>query len=279
MSALSKLVAVQFEKELKTGTTKPCVFQCEDSNGKPSGEYVTKLRAGVRGNEIGLQCEFIAWQLAEYFGIPHLPAALISLDEQFADAIGNAMFANVTVAYDSRSAERVPVKIVGLNGSTPHVYRASLRPRKESPHRFIEHLEIEPPQDGSIFEFTDITPGIYDLAIAFSDSDSFYVADIRQAGRSIFDSGLVIGDVARPEPVELVVGSPAVRLMCACKAIAGVRAFLYLCPMPPAARKVISIEISISPFPHNLRSKASRRVCTRSSPSKAGSTIHIKGHI
>jgi len=145
--------------------------------------------------------------------------------------------ANVTVAYDSRSAERVLVKILGLNGSTPHVYRASLRPRKESALRFIEHLEGEPPQDGAIFEFTDITPGIYDLTIAFRDSDNFYVADIRQAGRSIFDSGLVIGDVARPEPVELVVGSPGGKVNVRVQGDRGRSGLLVLVPDVPRREK------------------------------------------
>lgn len=87
MQALPKLDAVEFRKVLGTGTTKPCVFQCEDSSGKPAGEYATKLRGGVRSNEIGLQYEFIAWHLAEYFNVPHLPAALITIEEELTSTI------------------------------------------------------------------------------------------------------------------------------------------------------------------------------------------------
>jgi hypothetical protein len=87
VKTLPKLDAVEFRKVLGSGTTKPCVFQCEDSTGRPAGEYATKLRGNVRSKEIGLQYEFIAWQLADYFGIAAPPAALVTIEDALAEAI------------------------------------------------------------------------------------------------------------------------------------------------------------------------------------------------
>lgn len=100
---------MEFETAFETGTTKPCVFQCEDADSKPAGEYVTKLRSTVRSNEIGLQYEFIAWHLAEYFEVPHLTAALVEIDQELADSI-----------QDKVINERVK-KSVGLNFGTKFV--------------------------------------------------------------------------------------------------------------------------------------------------------------
>lgn len=87
MTLLPTLTAVEYEKELGTGATKPCVFQCEDYKNKAAGEYVVKLRGMVRSNEIGLQYELLAWYLAEHLGIPHPAAALITIDPEVAATI------------------------------------------------------------------------------------------------------------------------------------------------------------------------------------------------
>jgi hypothetical protein len=106
---LPRLTAVEFATAFETGTTKPCVFQCEDSEGNFAGEYVTKLRATVRSNEIGLQYEVLAWALAGFLGIPRLNAALIEVDDQLADSVD-----------DKVVRERIS-KSIGLNFGTEFV--------------------------------------------------------------------------------------------------------------------------------------------------------------
>jgi len=78
---LPRLRAVAFQCELPTGATRPCVFSCEDADGRQSGEYVVKLHADVRGGRTGLLFEFLAAQLAHHFGIPMPRAALVELGE------------------------------------------------------------------------------------------------------------------------------------------------------------------------------------------------------
>lgn len=41
------LTAVSYQCYLGTGRTKPCVFICEDDQGKRVGEYVVKLRSNI----------------------------------------------------------------------------------------------------------------------------------------------------------------------------------------------------------------------------------------
>jgi hypothetical protein len=86
---LPHFVATTFLRELPSGTTKPCVFECEYESGETriTAEYVVKFRSGVRGDQTGLMFEVIAAQLAKRLSIPVPDAALIELTPELAGAI------------------------------------------------------------------------------------------------------------------------------------------------------------------------------------------------
>ncbi|MFL6192910.1 MAG: HipA family kinase [Thermoanaerobaculia bacterium] len=83
MPELPQVSAVEFRRELTTGTTRPCVFLCESDNDREE-EYVTKMRHDVRDSGLGFEC--IAFHLATYFGIDCPPAALVHLSLDLAVA-------------------------------------------------------------------------------------------------------------------------------------------------------------------------------------------------
>lgn len=86
MIELPRLIAVRFEQELPSGTTKPCVFACEDSEGNGAGEFVLKFRSeGHGGGPTGLLFEFIAAHIAALLEIPMPVPALIELDAALGD--------------------------------------------------------------------------------------------------------------------------------------------------------------------------------------------------
>jgi hypothetical protein len=87
--AFDRLIAVRFEKELSSGTTLPCVFACEDSNGNHAGEFVVKFRSTVHGGATGLLFEFVAAQLALHLSIPMPRPALVELEAALAEATPN----------------------------------------------------------------------------------------------------------------------------------------------------------------------------------------------
>lgn len=94
MSAeMPRLVAVELRAELSTGATRPCVMACLNDAGDPCGDYVVKLRAGVRGGPTGLAFEYLAARLAERLSISMPPAALVEVDEDLAAAMPDAELA------------------------------------------------------------------------------------------------------------------------------------------------------------------------------------------
>jgi hypothetical protein len=56
------------------------------------------------------------------------------------------------------------------------------------------------------FLFRRVLPGTYDVVVINTHLEGQYLEDIRQGERSIFDSGLVIGDTT-PDPVEVILRS------------------------------------------------------------------------
>lgn len=101
MPELPTVEAIEYRRELPTGTTKPCVFLCESPTGDTE-EYVTKMRHGVR--QFGLAYECIAFHLAVHFGIDCPPAALVRLSLDLA----------VAQKQDPALCDRI-IRSVGLN--------------------------------------------------------------------------------------------------------------------------------------------------------------------
>jgi hypothetical protein len=56
---LPRVTATAFQRELSSGTTKPCLLLCNADDGSNS-EYVTKFRSTVRNQEAGLCFESFA---------------------------------------------------------------------------------------------------------------------------------------------------------------------------------------------------------------------------
>jgi hypothetical protein len=53
----------------------------------------------------------------------------------------------------------------------------------------------------SLFTFSSVPPGTYDIALSVDGANSdFYLADVRESGRSVFDEGLRV----RSEPIEFL---------------------------------------------------------------------------
>jgi hypothetical protein len=84
---IETLVATTFLKEFDSGSTRPCVFSCEDLSGNPKGEYVAKFRATVRGGNNGLCFEFLAAQISALLDIPSPKPAVIQFDTELAESI------------------------------------------------------------------------------------------------------------------------------------------------------------------------------------------------
>jgi len=83
MPSIQRLNAMAFMRVLETGTTRPCVFACEDDAGN-TDEYVVKLRNDVRAS--GLCFEYVAARLAHHFELPMPDSALIGLSLDLAVA-------------------------------------------------------------------------------------------------------------------------------------------------------------------------------------------------
>jgi hypothetical protein len=88
---LETFVAHSFIAEFGSGSTKPCVFQCETRTGDSAGEYVVKFRSTVRGGQNGLCFEFVAAQLAAVLDIPSPKPALIELDVELMESIDDPL--------------------------------------------------------------------------------------------------------------------------------------------------------------------------------------------
>src|SRR4051812_31626905 len=83
MPELPIVHAIEYRRELPSGTTRPCVFLCESPEGDTE-EYVTKMRHDVRDS--GLAFEYIAFHLACHFQIDCPPAALVQIPLDLATA-------------------------------------------------------------------------------------------------------------------------------------------------------------------------------------------------
>jgi len=86
---LATLEAIGYQKALTSGTTHPCVFDCEilSDETRTTVEYAVKFKSEVRSGSTGLLFEVIAAQLAKRLYIPIPEPALIELTSQLADAI------------------------------------------------------------------------------------------------------------------------------------------------------------------------------------------------
>lgn len=94
MTSVPTLQAVDFRRGLQYGTTNPCVFACEDTDGQPAGEYVVKFRSTVRGGATGLLFELVAARLGLYLGLRVPSPAIVNIDENLANAIPDASVEN-----------------------------------------------------------------------------------------------------------------------------------------------------------------------------------------
>lgn len=77
---LQRYRAIEFRRELKSGSTGPCLFACEPEAGGELCEFVVKFRSTVRAN--GLAFEWLAFRLARALDVPIPDAALIIVDEE-----------------------------------------------------------------------------------------------------------------------------------------------------------------------------------------------------
>lgn len=77
MDSVPRITASRIAHEMTSGYTKPCVFVCEDSNGRNAGEFVVKFGGGCKHPD-GLLCELVGFQLAS---LPQLPTPAIALIE------------------------------------------------------------------------------------------------------------------------------------------------------------------------------------------------------
>jgi hypothetical protein len=107
----------------------------------------------------------------------------------------------VNIAFDSRSADVITGKIVDDIGKVYPTNGFILRNRSATDW-FSDVRSEERSSDRSSFSIVNVPAGIYDLGIGIP-SDT-YLADIRQGGQSILDSGLVVGGAA-PGPIEVVI--------------------------------------------------------------------------
>ncbi len=78
--------AHQFNREMISGRTKPCVVTCA-GGGLGISEQVIKLRAAVNFNETGLTCELVSALLAKKLGLSIPDPSIILVSSEFAEAI------------------------------------------------------------------------------------------------------------------------------------------------------------------------------------------------
>jgi hypothetical protein len=76
------VTASRFNKRMGNGRTKPCLVECEDTNGD-SFELVVKCSAGCMQNEENLVLEAIAAMLAADLGLPVPEPFLVEIDAEF----------------------------------------------------------------------------------------------------------------------------------------------------------------------------------------------------
>jgi len=81
------LTAVSYQCYLGTGRTKPCVFICEDDQGKRVGEYVVKLRSNIEKGTAGLLREVVASLLAKHIGLVVPDPAIVKIEDALVGAI------------------------------------------------------------------------------------------------------------------------------------------------------------------------------------------------
>ncbi len=88
MFAFRRLTAVRFVKELSSGATRPCVFECEDQAGTRVGEFVVKFGSPrLMGDSNGPYFECLGAQMADFFQIPVPEPAVVELTPELGEAI------------------------------------------------------------------------------------------------------------------------------------------------------------------------------------------------
>jgi hypothetical protein len=107
---------------------------------------------------------------------------------------------------------------------------------------------ISPAANGE-FSVVGVPPGLYRVAMGPGLPDDYYLADIRQGGVSVFDSGIDIGS-EKPNPVQVALNSGAgtiegTALDAAGKPQAG--AYVVLAPLM-ARRQKLRMRTASSPF-------------------------------
>ncbi len=94
-------------------------------------------------------------------------------------------------------------------GSTP--IRIQLQPDgsgvRLGVYQAVGQRVISPAADGT-FSVVAVPPGLYRVALGPGLPDNFYLADVRQGGVSVFDSGIDIGS-EKPNPVQVALNSGA----------------------------------------------------------------------
>ena len=78
--------AYEFNRELPSGRTKPCVVTCSGA-GHETSEHVVKLKSAVNFNETGLTCELVSALLAKKLGLCVPDPSLILISTEFAESI------------------------------------------------------------------------------------------------------------------------------------------------------------------------------------------------
>ena len=83
---LPVIQAIAFSRELGTGRTRPCVFECVEPDGHHD-DFVVKFRSSVNDNEVGLSFECIALSLAHHFGIATFDPRLVVFPDGLAESL------------------------------------------------------------------------------------------------------------------------------------------------------------------------------------------------
>jgi hypothetical protein len=109
LEAIPQLEAVTYHRTTTTGRTSPCVFTCEDADGKPAGDFVVKLKGGLDTVELGLASELVSSRLAQLLGVSAPRPVIVSLSEELAQTIQDP------------KARAVALKSIGLNFATEAV--------------------------------------------------------------------------------------------------------------------------------------------------------------
>lgn len=118
---IDQVTATTFHRFLDNGRTTPAIFSCKDRKTGDAGEYVVKLRGGMERRERGLTCELYASMLGAYFGMSCPRAAIVLIEEDLANVIGEEL------SGDDGKAEIIRESI-GLNFGTQFLTNLTVWP-------------------------------------------------------------------------------------------------------------------------------------------------------